>query len=59
MSSSVPMKEILRVYLPVGTNQKLDALAAREHTDRSEWVRRHLVMPAIKADAPVVSEKAA
>jgi hypothetical protein len=46
---SVVLPEILRVLLPAGTNRVLDDLAAKEHTTRAEWVRRNLVMPAVKA----------
>ena len=40
------LPEILRVYLPRGTNQALDVLAQRNGMDRSAWVRHNLVLPA-------------
>jgi hypothetical protein len=34
--------EVLRLVAPLGTNAALDALAAKQHTSRSEVVRRVL-----------------
>jgi hypothetical protein len=53
------LPEILRVYLPRGTNQALDVLAQRNGMDRSAWVRHNLVLPAVKADRAPAPEKAA
>jgi hypothetical protein len=54
---STVLPEILRVLLPAGTNRVLDTLAAQEHTTRAEWVRRNLVLPAVKANGVPAPQK--